>query len=123
MKIYIGSNNGRHFEARLTSTCINDEQQNLIINLVCYEVTGQDGEKIVSETSKEYYRSLIADNTTKVDPATGDYVPEGTEGAIGEWDYFNHISNNVPIKVTELKLSVINKNKARLMPDGLAIEE
>lgn len=123
MKIYIGKNNNRHYEARSLSICINDAAKNIIMNFVCYEVTAENGDRIVSETSKEYHRSLIADNSTKVNPATGDYVPEGTEGAIGEWDYFSYISDNVPIKVTELKLNVINKNKHRLMPDGLSIEE
>lgn len=118
MKFYIGEKNGRHFECRLLKTTINDEAQELIMDFVCYEITEEGGEKINSEINKEYYRTFVANNLTKVNPATGDYVPDDTEGAVGEWDYFNYISQNLPIKVTELKQSIIDKNKHRLLPIG-----
>ena len=115
MIIDLGIKDGRNFEADLFLTIINERDKKLELHLNCYRVDAE-GKEVKNEYTHPYYRTLIATNETWVNPATGDYVEEGTEGAMGEWDYFSYISANVAIKVDELKLSVINKNKARLLP-------
>lgn len=51
----------------------------------------------------KYTKENVADNTTKVD-STGTIVPpnpDGTypEGVIGQFDFFNNVAENVPVKV------------------------
>lgn len=121
MKFYIGQNSGRHYEALLKTTVIDDENKRLSMHLECYQVTGPDGEKVESETKKSYPRKLQADNTVLVD-SNGDYLPEGATEGIGEWDLFSNISANVSVKVDELKLNTLIKNRHRLMPDDLLPE-
>lgn len=121
MKFYIGKNNNRHYEADLYATVINEREQTLTLHLDCYEVTGVGGAKVLSETNKAYARKLIADNSTLVD-AEGNNLPPGETEGVGEWDFFANVSANVPVVVDALKQSVLVKNRARLMPDGLLPE-
>ena len=121
MKIYIGKNGSRRFECEIISTVINVKRENVVLNLECYEID-ENGNEIISETTKRYDRTLLADNSTKVD-MEGNYVSPDTVGAIGEWDYFDYIRHNVPIKVAELEISIVQKLKNKLMPDGLEAEE
>jgi hypothetical protein len=121
MKFYIGQNNGRHYEADLHATVINEREQSLTLHLECYEVMASGGQRIQSEVNKPYQRKLIADNSTLVD-GQGNYLPAGQTEGIGEWDFFANISANVPVKVDDLKLSALIRNRAKLMPDGLLPE-
>jgi hypothetical protein len=42
-----------------------------------------------------YNVSLRADNSVFVNPATGEYVPEDTPGAMGEYDYIDFLESQV----------------------------
>lgn len=66
-------------------------------------------EEVLVELKKEeypwyspYQKEFIADETTWVDPATGEYVEEGTPGSVTEWHYFSEIVANNEVKVNEL---------------------
>jgi hypothetical protein len=61
-----------------------------------------EGNELQNPILRPYVKELIADRTTFVDPATGEQVPEGTEGSIPEYDFFVHIASNVPVKVHDL---------------------
>ena len=142
MKFYIGQNQGRRYEAELESLNVNYKRKEVALAMNCYEID-EDGNKKVGEAIRDYRRLLIANNTTAVDPTTGDYLealaPDENgqfpsnialigasvypAGAIGEFDYFMYIHDNVDIKVKDLELATIIKNKVRLMPDGLLPEE
>jgi hypothetical protein len=61
-----------------------------------------NGVEIESPMLKQYHVQLIADRSTFVNPATGEQVPEGTEGSLPEYDYFVYIASNVPVKVHDL---------------------
>lgn len=121
MKIYIGKNSNRRFECEIISTVINVKRENVALNLECYEVD-EDGKEIVGETVKRYNRTLLADNSTNVD-MMGNYVDVDDPNGIGEWDYFDYIRNNVPVKVADLEMSIVHKLRNKLMPDGLEAED
>lgn len=141
MEFYIGQNNGRRYEGQLEALSLDFKNKRVVLALSCYEIDAE-GKKIQSEISREYQRMLIADNATGVDPVSGDYVepltPDATgifpedavhlcdkfypAGAIGEYNFFNHIWQNVPVINEKLALSVLSKNRHRLMPDGLIPE-
>ena len=116
---YIGKSNGRHYECTVYEQAT--VQGAVRLGIRCYQTDGA-GNEIKSETVRDYYRTLVADNTTLVDPATGDYVPAGTPGAIGEWDFFLHIAKTVPAIFFDLITATLEKNRARLMPDDLIPE-
>lgn len=52
---------------------------------------------------------MVADNTTFVDPSTGLYVPEGTENAIGEYDFFVALISSELINISGLIQSYMNR--------------
>lgn len=121
MKMYIGKNGNRRFECEIISTVINVRAKNVVLNLDCYEID-ELGNEIISETTKRYNRNLVADNSTKVD-MMGNYVDMDDPNGIGEWDYFDYIRHNVPVKVADLEMSIVQKLRNKLMPDGLEAEE
>lgn len=53
-------------------------------------------------------KELRADNTVFVNPANGEYVPEGTPGAWGEYDYIQFLEGIVlPISNEEFKEQIV----------------
>lgn len=122
LKFYIGKNNGVHFEANVYHLGIGIGENTVALFIKCYEVTEEGGTPVIGEFRKPYERKLIASNETFVNPQTGAYVPADTAGAMGEWDFFWHIAQNVPIKVFEFITATLVKNRNRLMPDGLLAE-
>lgn len=52
--------------------------------------------------------ALRADNSVFVDPENGDYVPAGTEGAMGEFDYITYLESLVlPFSNEQFKINTI----------------
>jgi len=49
-----------------------------------------------------YYKETVADNSVKVNPLTGAFVPSDTPGAIGQYDFFFNLAENVEVKVNNL---------------------
>lgn len=138
MTFYIGKMSNRKFEARKKSLFVDYEKEKVVLALECYEID-EEGNRISLESTKSYDRYLIADNTTAVDPVTGEYltpIEPNEEGeypfgykeingkfyaaeAVGEWDFFNNIRQNIPVIIEQLEQQVLAKNRARLMPDGV----
>lgn len=58
---------------------------------------------------------FIVDNNTKVNPLTGDYVPSGTPGEMGEYDYYLYLLNNMNLLVDDGVVSLENE----LLPASL----
>lgn len=122
LKFYIGDFNNRHFEAQVKNLIIDLANKNVILVTECYEVTEQDGPRIVNEFTSSYGRNLIANNSTLVHPTTGAYWNETPEKdkegiePIGEWDFFWFVANNVQITVVPFILQTLNKNRQRLLP-------
>jgi hypothetical protein len=58
---------------------------------------------------------FTVDNITKVNPLTGDYVPVDTEGAMGEYDYYMLLLNNMDMLVNNGVTSLENQ----LLPSSL----
>jgi hypothetical protein len=58
---------------------------------------------------------FTVDNITKVNPLTGDYVPVDTEGAMGEYDYYMLLLNNMDMLVNNGVTSLENQ----LLPGSL----
>lgn len=55
----------------------------------------------------DYVFKLRADNSTLVDPATGDYVDSSFPNAIGEADYFINVIASNPIAIDSLSEQII----------------
>lgn len=52
--------------------------------------------------------ALRADNSVFVDPQTGQFVPEGTEGAMGEYDFITYLESLVlPYSNEQFKINTI----------------
>lgn len=52
--------------------------------------------------------SLRADNSVFVNPQTGQFVPEGTEGAMGEYDFITYLESLVlPYSNEQFKINTI----------------
>jgi hypothetical protein len=67
-----------------------------------------NGELISNQAVNSYIVNLRADNTTFVDPSTGNPVSEGTPGAWGEYDYIHFLETIVlPITNEDFKESVV----------------
>lgn len=49
-----------------------------------------------------YFKETVANNTVKVNPTTGAFVPAETPGAIGQYDFFFNLAENVEVKVNNL---------------------
>jgi hypothetical protein len=58
---------------------------------------------------------FVVDNITKVNPLTGDYVPAYTPGAMGEYDYYIYLLNNMNMLVNDGVTSLENQ----LLPASL----
>jgi len=76
--------------------------------------TTAEGQIITSAMFRTATKELIADESTMVNPATGDYVvadADGNypEGSITEYAYFVYVAENVPVKVHELILAAGQK--------------
>ena len=39
----------------------------------------------------------------------GNYMDIDDPNSIGEWDYFDYIRHNVPVKVADLEMSIVQK--------------
>jgi hypothetical protein len=55
----------------------------------------------------DYIFRLRADNSTHVNPATGEYVDSSFEGAMGEADYFIDVIAANPIAINSISESII----------------
>lgn len=68
----------------------------------------RDGELLQSRPVGSYEVVLRADNSVFVDPATGDYVPADTPGAMGEYDYIDYLETLVlPYSNQQFKETVV----------------
>lgn len=82
-----------------------------------------NGNEIIHPLFKRYSKEFIADKTTMVNSANGDYVQQinvGTEeepvmefpdGSVTEYDYFVYIATNAQIIVHDLIVAAGNKAK------------
>jgi hypothetical protein len=59
------------------------------------------------ELVPDYVFTLRADNSTLVDPTTGEYVDSSFEGAMGEADYFINVIAGNPVAIDDLSESMI----------------
>lgn len=58
--------------------------------------------------------ALRADNSIFVDPQTGQFVPEGTEGAMGEFDFITYLESIVlPYSNEQFKTNTILRAEAQ----------
>jgi hypothetical protein len=125
LKFYIGEINERHFEATVQNLVIGITSQIVTLSCQCYEVTGEDGERVYNEITQPYIRMLIANNSTLVHPQTGTYwndlsdAEKGNVEPIGEWDFFWFIANNVDVRLVPFVLQTLAKNRERLLPEGV----
>jgi hypothetical protein len=68
----------------------------------------KDGVLLQNQAVNSYTVNLRADNSVFVNPATGDYVPEDTPGAMGEYDYIDFLeTQNLPFSNQQFKQSVV----------------
>lgn len=67
-------------------------------DVICYN---DEGEELNHPFYTQYTISLIADNTTYVNPATGEYLPEGEIG-MGEFDFYEYIAANQPVIIDSM---------------------
>jgi len=58
---------------------------------------------------------FVVDNNTMVNPLTGEYVPDDTPGAMGEYDYYMYLLNNMNLLVDNDVVSLENQ----LLPASL----
>jgi len=57
--------------------------------------------------------ALRADNSVFVDPQTGQFVPEGTPGAMGEFDFISYLESLVlPYSNEQFKINTILRAEA-----------
>lgn len=125
LNFYIGKHGGVHYGCTVYDLHMVAGSIRLAIR--CYQ-SDMSGNQITGEAMGEYFRMLTADNSTLVNPGTGDYVtpqqPDMTipTGSIGEWDFFLHIAKSVPSIFFDLITATLIKNRNRLMPDGLIAE-
>lgn len=67
-----------------------------------------NGDIINNSVVRSYQVVLRADNTTFVDMATGDLVPEGSPNSIGEYDYIYFLEGQVlPYSNQDFKTNVV----------------
>ena len=67
-----------------------------------------DGDVISNQAVNSYTVNLRADNSVFVNPATGDYVPSDTPGAMGEYDYIDFLeTQNLPFSNQQFKETVV----------------
>lgn len=58
--------------------------------------------------------ALRADNSVFVNPQTGQFVPEGTEGAMGEFDFITYLESIVlPYSNEQFKINTILRAEAQ----------
>jgi hypothetical protein len=58
--------------------------------------------------------ALRADNSVFVDPQTGQFVPEGTPGAMGEYDFISYLESLVlPYSNEQFKINTILRAEAQ----------
>ena len=58
--------------------------------------------------------ALRADNTVFVNPQTGEFVPKGTEGAMGEYDFITYLESLVlPYSNEQFKINTILRAEAQ----------
>lgn len=129
LKFYIGSSNGRHFEANIKSLVVDIANKNVVLSTECYEVDSAEPgrQKLISEVNASYGRNLIANNSTLVHPETGQYwesIEEKPEDIdpVGEWDFFWFIANNVEVKIAPFIIQTLSNNRERLMPNGFTLD-
>jgi len=69
-----------------------------------------NGVLVQNAAISSYNVSLRADNSVFVNPATGEYVPEDTPGAMGEYDYIDFLESQVvPYSNQAFKQMVVNR--------------
>ena len=67
-----------------------------------------NGDVISNQAVNSYTVNLRADNSVFVNPATGDYVPSDTPGAMGEYDYIDFLeTQNLPFSNQQFKETVV----------------
>jgi hypothetical protein len=67
-----------------------------------------NGDVISNQAVNSYIVNLRADNSVFVNPATGDYVPSDTPGAMGEYDYIDFLeTQNLPFSNQQFKETVV----------------
>lgn len=115
MIIDLGIKDGRTFKAEVLYTQIMYKHKRLEILFRIFRAD-ENGEEVQNEFTKSWEKAFIANNETFVNSATGEYVEASTDGAIGEWDYFMYIHDNVSLVVKNLILSTVQKNIDRLLP-------
>lgn len=64
--------------------------------------SGFFGQPININGISSYSKESIANNTVMVNPTTGAIVPDSTEGAIGQYDFFYSLAENQNINVHDL---------------------
>lgn len=73
----------------------------------------KDGVLISNQAVNSYTVNLRADNSVFVNPDTGDYVPNDTPNAMGEYDYIDFLeTQNLPFSNQQFKENVVLRAEA-----------
>jgi hypothetical protein len=64
--------------------------------------SGHYGQPIDLNGISSYTKESIANNTVKVNPSTGAIVADGTPGAVGQYDFFYSMAEEMEINVHDL---------------------
>lgn len=92
-------------KAELSAMIYNQANKVLVLNWkVSYysDSSGHYGTPISINGIGSYNRESIANNSVLVNPSTGAFVPDGTPGAIGQYDFFYFLAENKDINVHDL---------------------
>lgn len=97
-------------KAKLHSMVYNLEHKQLVLNWVVsfYATTSEGGYgENLNGLIPSYTRENIADNTTMVNPLTGEILQPDENGEyigdyMGQYDWFNQLGENVPVNVHSL---------------------
>lgn len=92
-------------KAELFSMVYNQAFKVLILNWDVYyysDSSGHYGQPIKINGITSYRKESVANNSVKVNPSTGAIVPDGTAGAVGQYDFFYYLAENKDINVHDL---------------------
>lgn len=79
------------------------------LNVLVKHFKEENGSDVPYPLIPDYVFTLRADNSTHVDPATGEYVESSFPGAMGEAEYFINIIAANPVAIDDLSEQMIDR--------------